>query len=168
MANQRQIIAVKILSEVIRKSKGQKGVTMGKILREAGYSESTAESPSQVTESKGFREMFDILIPDSKLAEKHDELLNAVEIDSYRMDAKLSDEEIEKMVEATKGFKVRKILRTKGEPTVLVYFWRPDNMAIDRALDKGYKIKGHYAAEKQEIEGTITTVNVVKYGAKKE
>jgi len=168
MATIRQQIAVQKLSEIVRKSKGQKNITMGKIMRAAGFSEESSLKPKRLTESKGFRELFDKLIPDSLLTERHEQLLGAVELDSYRMDAKLSDEEIEKMVEATKGFKVRKILRTKGEPTVLVYFWRPDNMARDRALDKGYKIKGHYAAEKQEIEGTITTVNVVKYGAKKE
>ncbi len=29
-----------------------------------------------------------------------------------------------------------------------VYFWSPDNLARDKALDKAYKVKGSYAAEK--------------------
>lgn len=163
----KQRIAVEKLSEVIRNSKGQKNITMGKILRAAGYSQETSEKPKLVTERKGFKELFEALITDEKQAKVHDELMSAVELDSYTMSSKLTDKEIEEIVEAMKGFKVRKILRTKGEPKVTVYFYRPDSQSRDKALDKSYKIKGYYSAEKHDMSGTIDVVELTNYGSSK-
>ena len=166
MPTELQKIAVKKLAELSRKSKGQKNITIGRILREAGYSETVSLSPTKVTESKGFKQLLDEFLPDSKLAAVHDQLLDAKTLDTYQMDAKLTDEEVTKIVEDIKGCKVRKIVRFPKQDTVTVYFYRPDNLTRDRALDKGYKLRGHYAPEKQELD--ITAIKVVKYGSKDE
>ncbi len=161
MPTTRQLIAVKTLAKMLRSSKNQKNISMQKILKIAGYSDSQAVASTQVTQSKGFRELIEELMPDSDIAAQHRKLLHARETDHYLMPASLSDKEIQDMVEELEGFKVRKIIRKKGETTAYVLFYRPDGLLIDKALDKIYKIKGHYAPEKQEHK--ITGIKVVNY-----
>lgn len=62
----------------------------------------------------------------------------------------LSDEQIKEML-GTVGCTVKRIARIYGNR--MVYFWSPDNLARDKALDKAYKIRGVYAAEKRELSG---------------
>lgn len=162
MATIRQQIAVKKLQEILGKSKGQKNITIGKILKEAGYSKDVCDNPKQVTERKGFKELLDELIPDEKVTAKLNDLMDAKTLDSYRMDAKIDDKEITSIVESVGGCKVRKILRSKSDTHVTVYFWRPDNMIIDKILEKMIKIRGYYAPEKQEHK--ISGVEIINYG----
>lgn len=150
MPSIRQRIAVQKLSEVIRNSKGQKHITMGKILKAAGYSEETSKNPDQVTESKGFRQLIEEAVPDLKMAERFGMLTDAVTLDQYKLNASMTDKEVNELVESIPGFKVRRIQRSLLEKYLTVYFWRPDNMTIDKALDKLVKIKGYYAPEKRE------------------
>ena len=49
---------------------------ISKSMREVGYSPNTAKNPKILTESKGWKELMDEFIPDSLLAERHQELLN--------------------------------------------------------------------------------------------
>jgi len=162
MATTRQLIAVKKIAEIVRNSKGQKNVTIGKILRAAGYTDSVSESPTKVTESKGFIELLSEYMPDDMVAKAHKDLLNAAKLDSYKMDAKLNDKEITEIVESVGGCKVRKILRFKTDNFVTVYFWSPDGNSRKAAIDMFNKIKGNYAPEKQEHK--ITGVKVINYG----
>lgn len=165
MPSIRQRIAVQKLSEVIRNSKGQKHITMGKILKAAGYSEETSKNPDQVTESKGFRQLIEEAVPDLKMAERFGMLTDSVILDNYKLSASMTDKEITELVESIAGFKVRKIVRSPLEKHATVYFWRPDNQSIDKALDKLVKIKGYYAPEKSEHK--ITGMKVINYGDKK-
>lgn len=72
----------------------KKGKTMSKgdILREAGYSEAVATQPEKVLDSRGFKEIFDELIPDSLIATTHKNLLTAKR-GIYFMGAKVGEEE---------------------------------------------------------------------------
>ena len=54
------------------------GKPLGEIMKEAGYSESTSETPQRLTESKAWMELMDQYIPDDKLLIKHKEALEAV------------------------------------------------------------------------------------------
>ncbi len=66
----------------------------------------------------------------------------------------VTDGDIEELLAST-GCTVRKIVHR--ETTRDVYFWMPDNLARDKALDKAYKLKGIYAAEKKSL--TIEPIN---------
>lgn len=162
MPTTRQIIAVKKLAEILRNTKNQKNITIGKILRDAGYSQYQSEAPSQVTGSKGFRSLLDKYLPEELVHQTHSELLQAARLDDYKMDATLTDEQIEKIVEAVPGCKVRKILRIKGSPTVTVYFWTPDGQTRKSAVEMAYKLRGSFAPEKHEESGEIT-VRTISY-----
>lgn len=79
MATQRQRAAMaKIL---------EKPGSVSAAMREVGYSENTARNPSDLTESKGFRELMDEAgMTDSYLLEKHRELMEKQykgDIDSF-------------------------------------------------------------------------------------
>ncbi len=76
MPTLKQKLAFKKMSEKVG-SPGKSSVKMGKILREAGYSESVSKSPKKVTNSLGWRELLDYLLPDEVLLAKHLVLLNS-------------------------------------------------------------------------------------------
>ena len=166
MATNRQLIAVKKLSEILRKAKGQKNVTMGKILKEAGYSDSVSKHPDIVTETKGFKELLEEYLPDALIQQTHKDLLQAARLDEYKMDANLDDKEIQSIVESVPGCKVRKILRFKKDLYVTVYFWAPDGQSRKAAIDMAYKLKGSYAPEKSKIDlgGQLEVVRIKNYG----
>lgn len=161
----RQRIAVKLLADLVRKGKNQKHISMEKILKSAGYSDYKAKASTTVVQSKGFRELIEEYIPDSKMAERFGMLTDAVTLDQYKLNASMTDKEVNELVESIPGFKVRRIQRSLLEKYLTVYFWRPDNMTIDKALDKLVKIKGYYAPEKSETK--ITGMKVINYGDKK-
>lgn len=88
----KQRIAVEKLSEIIRNSQGKKTITIGRILREAGYSESVCKAPQRVTQRKGWQELIKEYFPDDLLVKKHRELLNKKEIVTYKGTYKKTDQ----------------------------------------------------------------------------
>jgi len=65
---------------------------MGELVREAGYSEATVIKPSEITESKGFRQaMIDIGADESKLASVFNSGLDANRVDIIKGELVASD-----------------------------------------------------------------------------
>lgn len=54
---------------------------VGEILREIGYSNATSQTPTLVTESKGFKELIDQYLPDEDVLSAHKSLLNSTRIE---------------------------------------------------------------------------------------
>lgn len=180
MATPKQIKAAKKISENIGKDKP---APMGKVLQEAGYSPSTSESPKLVTESKGFQELMEDMLPDEDVLAAHQQLLQSTRIEHmvfpiYRdpeadipeegdlteeqerrlnnpvtEGQSLSDKDIEDML-AEVNCKVRKIVH--GETARHVYFWSPDATARKNAIELAYKIKGRIT-NKVALEGNLRT-----------
>ena len=67
--------------EAIRKITEKPSQPIGHILREVGYSEHVAKRPSDVTESKGFKELAARLLPDELLVKVTLDGLGAVKSD---------------------------------------------------------------------------------------
>jgi hypothetical protein len=163
MASVRAKIAVQKLSENIRNSGGKKSISMGKVLREAGYSKQTSLKPKLVTETKGFKDELSNLMPDKTIIEKHGELINAVKLNKMVFDSSVSDLDIKKIVEWSAGFKVMKVVRKKGSKQVVCFYWSPDYMTRLVAINMGYKIKNLYQP-KEELTGDTPFVwQVVSY-----
>lgn len=74
MATIKQKRAAKILSDFIGRGENKPA---GEILCEAGYSKSTSETPGLVTKSKTWNELVEEFLPDTFLATKHEQLLDA-------------------------------------------------------------------------------------------
>ena len=152
----RQLIAVKKITEIVRKSKGQKSITLGKILRESGYSDSMSLQPSRIVQSKSFQELLNEYLPDDLITEVHGDALQAAKLDHYVFPAKEDDEVIKETVESVKGAKLVKI--RKNLQWKRAYFWIPDNQSRMKAIAEAYKVKGSYPAEKHEHAVAIVKV----------
>jgi hypothetical protein len=145
-----QLALVKKLSAVVRNTKGkQKRITLGKLMREVGYSIETSKKPYRVLKSKNFQALLDDYLPDDTIAEVHGEALRASKLDHYVFPAKEDDEVIKDTVESVEGcklIKIRKQLNWKR-----AYFYSPDTQNRLKAIAEAYKVKGKYPAEKHEV-----------------
>lgn len=145
--NPRQLLVVKKLSENVRKKKGQKGMSIGKIMREAGYSPETSKKPYRLTRSKGFQQLLEEYLPDDMIAKAHQDLFNAHKVDHYVFPASVSDDWIKKTVKEW-GFKLTKI--AKNEQWKRAYYSMPDHAIRTKGIQEAYKIKNKYPAEKHD------------------
>lgn len=147
----KQQIAVKKLVEISRNAKGQKGITLGRILRESGYSPATAIKPSQVTQSKGWDKLMEEHFPDDDLAVVEKGQLRASRIQHYIFPVSESNRSIKKIIE---NFPNCKLVEIKTQHTwKRAYFYAPDNTAIGKSLDRIYKLKNKYPTKDDEGEG---------------
>lgn len=70
----------KALEKIVENSRLDKPKPVGKILKEVGYSDGTAIKPSQVLESKGFKELVEQTVPDNDVVEIIKEGLHAKKV----------------------------------------------------------------------------------------
>ena len=136
MPTQRQIKAAKKVSENLRKKKPK---SIGKVLREVGYSESVSNAPQQVTGSKGFQQLMEEMLPDDQVLEAHQQLLRSTRVEHMVFPLCVSDDEIKELIKSV-NCEVRKIKH--GETAIHCWYWSPDNKARKDAIDLAYKIKG--------------------------
>ncbi len=139
---------IKAVSNVLKN-----GGNLSKAMRDAGYSKIYADNPQKMKRTLSFQQLLDKHLPDSKVVKIHGGLLNASHLDNIQFSLVFTDEEIKEMIKAA-GCKLLKIKRT--ERSGYAWFMISDNRARDAALDKIYKLRGHYAAEK------VVQVNPVK------
>ena len=160
-----QQIAFKKLSEIVGKKGKRRRITLGKILRESGYSVSTSKTPAKVTKRKGWKKLMAEHYPDKELVKAEGAQLHASGQTHYVFPLGESDEEIKKIIEGFPNCKLLKI-RIQGN-WKRAYYFVPDNTAIGKSLDRIYKLKNKYPAEKHKIEGEIKTIKIINYGSKK-
>lgn len=101
-------------------------------MREVGYKDWTATKPSNLTNSKGWKELMDQHFPDSLLAKKHKQLLQ-------------KEEKI--VVGIGKGFSA---IQETGQP----------HSDVAKALDMAYKLKGSYPKDGEGGNKTLV-INIV-------
>src|SRR3990167_5190031 len=117
----KQLLAVKKITEIVRNSKGQKRISLGRILRESGYSDSMSTQPARVIQSKSFQALLDRYLPDNTIAEVHGDALEASELNHYIFPVSEDDEVIKDTVESIKGCKLIRI--RKQHTWKRAYFW---------------------------------------------
>lgn len=141
-----------------------KGMSLGEAMRKEGYSESYANNPQQLRETRSWTTLLKEELSDGELMKVHKSLLNSTRLDhmvfppltTSKKKKKdegekevLTDEMIEEFLESV-NCKVKKIIH--GEMARHVYFWSYDNLARDKALDKGYKLKGKYEPDRVDVK----------------
>lgn len=115
----------------------ENGGVISAAMAEAGYSEAMAKNPQKLTESKGWQELMDTHLPDDQLTARHRELLDKREkVIIDRADPKT------------------------GESAVYEVLDQPDTVAVSKALDMAYKLKGSYAPEKSVNLNVNTDVKI--------
>lgn len=129
-ASQKREILLRKLSDVIRAGKS---VSMGKLLRESGYSFSTSRKPKIVIGSLNFQDGLEEILPGEYLLKKHRQLLEKKET----------------------------IIAGRGKSKHLVRTSEIDPNAVAKGLEMAYKLKGRFDPEKSENK--IKIVNVGKW-----
>lgn len=126
-----------------------RGKSVSKALKEAGYSDAYSKNPDQFKKTKKWKDLMEQHLSDDTVAETHGKLLKAHYLDHLVFPLFLEDDEIILLLDEV-GCLVRKIKR--GDTQVHVWFWSPDNRARKDAVDMAYKLKGKYAPEKLELK----------------
>lgn len=153
-------------------------LTLGDAIRSVGYSESVALAPTDITESASYKALLAEQLSESLDVVTHKQLLTSQHLDhmvfalgpkNEKDKSKWIEEQKEKARAANREFDeketltdldIAELLREVGctvrkivhrETARDVYFWSPDNVARDKALDKSYKLKGKYAPEKHAV-----------------
>lgn len=168
-------ILLKGLSDNIGKGKN----TMQSKMIEQGYSESYAKS-GHIKDTRSWDVLLKDELTDGELMQVHKSLLKSARLDHMvfatgprdeadkldyieraRAKAKkdkkeydesieyITDDDIKEMLYSTNCLVRRIVHRDTARD---VYFWSPDNMARDKALDKGYKLKGKYEPEELNLK----------------
>lgn len=138
----------KLAEEIAKNLKGGLGKTrktMGQIMLDAGYSKNVSETPSLVIKKKGFADLLQEYFPDDTILKLHKNLASSVIMDQFEFPLSVDDKTIKKEIESMPGFTVRKFIRTNDRG--ICYFWKPDLLTQDKALDKLYKITGRYTTK---------------------
>ncbi len=159
MADER---AKKLVKKIVDLTKSARGKNvrlppMGKLMRDVGYSESYSTNPAQKKNTKRtWADLMEEFLPESLVAQRHGELLNASAIDSYTFTQsdnggrEITDEEIKEIVESVAGCKLIYIKRAKYLGTI-AFFQVPDARARKEAVDLAHKLRGKYAPEQIDI-----------------
>lgn len=167
----RQKAAVEKLVELGGKLKGRQGkVTLGRILKEVGYSPAIQKTPQKVTESKGWQYLMQKHFPDHEVAEAESNQLHASHRGHYVFPGTEKDSVIKEMIESVKGCRLLRISErvTKRKRKVKdAYFVSPDNIAIGKSLDRIYRMKKRYPKEKENDSPTDIKILVINYAEQK-
>jgi len=104
---------------------------------DAGYSPETAHTPGKLTNSKGFKELVEVYIPDDKLLQKHQEALEA----NRQIGAMI-------LIDAD-----GEVIKKENEGMIEV----PDHQVRLKAVELGYKVKGKLSTDTPFVAVQVNT-----------
>lgn len=112
---------------------------VSRAMREAGYDDTTAKNPKNLTQSKAWIQLMEEQIPDTELLKKHKEALNAVKQIGAQIlidkDGKTISKENEGLIEV------------------------PDQVVRLKAVELGYRVKGKLRPEEgASLEAKILVI----------
>jgi hypothetical protein len=151
MSTNRQEKAVQIYVE-------NRGKSVSAAMREAGYSDTTAKNPKNLTESPQWMELLDKYLPDKKLADAHKKLLSAKKIEHMVFPLAMEQKDIRSLLKSV-GCTPRKIQH--GDSAIHVWFWAPDTAAQAKAVELGYKVKGKLTQKIEHVNPIMALVEFV-------
>ena len=156
-----------VLDKMMENGGSKKGLAVSKAMLEVGFSPAYSKNPQKFTRTKTFKELMDEYLPDELIAEKHNELLNAAEIQHYlfpKIEEKiytskkgkakisrstLTNAEIREIVQSVPG--CRLIYVKRDSIGAWAYFQSPDSKSRKDAVDMAYKLRGNYSPDKIEL-----------------
>lgn len=141
MATSKQTKAI-----IIYKKNYGSGITPTEAMRQAGYAESSLKNPKVLTESLDWQEAMDKFLPDMKLLEKHNQLMEAKKIERAEFPLWLGQEKIKEILEEAgcqpRNFEINPVIEV-----IHVWYWAPDTAAQSKALELAYKLKKKMGAD---------------------
>lgn len=154
----RQKIAIEKLTEIIRSGGNLKHISIGKILRDSGYSDEYSEQPKVIMKGKNFQELLNHYLPDDNILEAHKGILSASKLEHHIFPDKESDEIIRETVESVAGCKLQRISKIGNYKHA--YYYIPDSQSQMKAISEAYKIKNKYAPEEHLVKHKLTDEQV--------
>ena len=145
----KQTIAVQKVLEIVRNSKNQKKITIGRILKEAGYADTTSTVPTQVTRSKGWNSLMEKYFNEESVAKFHQMMFESKILRWYTFPLKEKNSIIRTIIESLPEAKLVRIILI--DDSKRAYFTIPNLEYIDKALDKAYKVRGKYINNTGEV-----------------
>lgn len=139
MATMKQKAVVKDLLE-------NTGKPVSKAMSDAGYPYATAKNPQQLTNSKGFNEYLDELMPESKVAEIQARLIGANDLQEKLYPLTMSAEEIKSLTEAIRGSELKLIKDFGGFRHA--FYTTDDRLTQKSGVEMYHKVRGNFAPEK--------------------
>lgn len=134
MANLRQKLAFQKMVE--------NGGNISKAMRDAGYSINTAKTPSKLTNTKAWQELFmEKSLSDEDLLLCHRELFNAVSMEHLSFPLGIDIKELEEIFTDVDCKPLKSII---GKTKIDFYFLAPDNKQRIAALNMAYRLRGIY------------------------
>lgn len=140
--------------KAIKKLVENGGKSVSQAMREAGYSEATAKTPSKLTKSDGWQELMDKYMPDKLIAKTHKELFKAGSLAKQTFNDSIPDKVIKKLVKKIPGATFVEIVeRTTqdGKKRKDCYYIAPDARIRKDAVELAGKMKGKFAPEQIEL-----------------
>lgn len=128
----------KLVASKIMENRGN----ISKSMIEAGYSETTAKNPKNLTNSKSWTDLMEKYVKEDDLAKIHKFMLFSRKLSHYDFPLEEDEKEIKEIINSIPNAKLISIRRY--DKYKRAYFSTPDMEYIDKALDKAYKIKGRY------------------------
>lgn len=147
MPNQRVRMVFKNIME-------NRGKSVSSAMLDEGFSPAYASNPQQLTRSKGWKELMDQYIPEEELNKHHKQLLNLVKLNHYVFPESETNAIIREIIDSIPGAVFINISIAGNWKRA--YFLFPDANAKKAALDMGYKLRGRYKKEKDNVDETPT------------
>ncbi|MDD4601614.1 MAG: hypothetical protein PHQ46_11280 [Negativicutes bacterium] len=153
-----QTARAKKTAKIIAENGGNKPISQA--MKEAGFSDAYAKNPQKLTRTKSWKDIMDKYLPDEKLGRIHKKLLESKKFTSRSFPLDMEDDNIRTIIRAAGATPLR-IFEGKNEADIeckKCFFSYPDNMVIDKALDKAYKLKGRYS-ETIEVKSNLRNLS---------
>jgi hypothetical protein len=142
----------------------KEGKTKQQAMLDAGYSESYARA-SQIQHTESFNELLEKKIPNDKLVEAVETLLNLSTHKEYSFSDEMEEKEVYKALRKMGHLKrdcyvyKEKAFKKIGKDLIEYHYWRalvkiPYEQGISSGADKLSKLKGLYAPDRQEVSVT--------------
>lgn len=128
----------------------EKGGSLRKNIKDAGYSQKIADNPQQLLKSKSFQQLLDDVMPEYEVANLHKYLLKKKDLTYKTFPIKMSDFMIKSLFQKA-GVEIIKIYKDE-KINKKVYFLVRDEDVLQKAIDMYYKVKGSYAPQKFSLE----------------
>jgi hypothetical protein len=139
----------------IKKNVGKSGkLNIKKAMEDTGYSPNYSKS-GNILKTKSWQDKMEYFLDDSLLLETHNDLVVAKKLDYMLFNPDIKDEDIYELIESV-GCVPKKIIH--GIAGTHAYYFAPDNVSRNKALELAYKIRGKMSPEVLEIRKGLSAM----------
>jgi hypothetical protein len=125
------------------------GSPLKKVIKEQGYSDTIAESPTKLTKKKSFQELLNEIMPEEFVLDQHKRLYSEHrDIKQIRLES-LEDEDIK---QACDGYENVSVVKKTEEGYTLLIINQVDRQARKDAVELAHRLRGSFSPTKIEIK----------------